>query len=246
MLAHVESLVGGVDDQRVIQQIVLLQIIEHDTDVPIHGMDHPKVIVHITLVFPLSQLLTRAFLRLEVLDDRIVIGVPSGFLVRIHAVIKLTAVLLQIGVGGMDLVLLIGHFQVVYDIHILDDAHLLLRGGDAAGVIVVEVLGQREGHIIVKTQVAGIGHPSTVRGLMVQQEAERLALVSFIVQPIKSQIGRDVRGVPFDLTLLAVIDEDGVIVIALAYEDVPVIETGGIGGEVPFADHGGLVASFTQ
>ena len=35
MLAHVESLVGGVDDQRVIQQIVLLQIIEHDTDVPI-------------------------------------------------------------------------------------------------------------------------------------------------------------------------------------------------------------------
>ena len=53
-----------------------------------------------------------------------------------------------------------------------------------------------------------------------QQEAERLALVSFIVQPIKSQIGRDVRGVPFDLTLLAVIDEDGVIVIALAYEDV--------------------------
>ena len=77
------------------------------------------------------------------------------------------------------------------------------------GVIVVEVLGQREGHIIVKTQVAGIGHPSTVRGLMVQQEAERLALVSFIVQPIKSQIGRDVRGVPFDLTLLAVIDEDG-------------------------------------
>jgi len=123
---------------------------------------------------------------------------------------------------------------------------LLLRGGDAAGVIVVEVLGQREGHIIVKTQVAGIGHPSTVRGLMVQQEAERLALVSFIVQPIKSQIGRDVRGVPFDLTLLAVIDEDGVIVIALAYEDVPVIETGGIGGEVPFTDHGGLVASFTQ
>lgn len=91
MLAHVEALVGGVDDQRVIQQIVLLQIIEHDTDVPIHGMDHPKVIVHITLVFPLGQLLTRAFLRLEVLDDRIVIGVPSGFLVRIHAVIKLTA-----------------------------------------------------------------------------------------------------------------------------------------------------------
>lgn len=82
MLAHVEALVGGVDDQRVIQQIVLLQIIEHDTDVPIHGMDHPKVIVHITLVFPLGQLLTRAFLRLEVLDDRIVIGVPSGFLVR--------------------------------------------------------------------------------------------------------------------------------------------------------------------
>ena len=83
-------------------------------------------------------------------------------------------------------------------------------------------------------------------GKLVQQEAERLALVSFIVQPIKSQIGRDVRGVPFDLTLLAVIDEDGVIVIALAYEDVPVIETGGIGGEVPFTDHGGLVASFTQ
>ncbi len=81
---------------------------------------------------------------------------------------------------------------------------------------------------------------------MVQQEAEWLALVSFIVQPIKSQIGRDVRGVPFDLTLLAVIDEDGVIVIALAYEDVPVIETGRIGGEVPFADHGGLVTSFTQ
>ncbi len=79
-----------------------------------------------------------------------------------------------------------------------------------------------------------------------QQEAERLALVSFIVQPIKSQIGRDVRGVPFDLTLLAVIDEDGGYSNRLGLRGCSVIETGGIGGEVPFADHGGLVTSFTQ
>ena len=208
-------------------------------------MDHPAVIVHVALVFPFRQLLTRAFLRLEIGDDGVIIGIPSRLLCRIHIIINVATRSLQIGIG-MDLILLIGHLEVINNIHILDDAHLLLSRSRPTRIIVVEVFGQRKGHIVVKPQVAGVGHPSTMRRLVMQQEAEGFILVPLVAEPIQRQVSRDVGGIAFDLPLLAIINESRIVVIALTYQDVPIIETGRIGGQVPLPDHRRLVTCLAQ
>src|SRR2546430_10518941 len=41
-------------------------------------------------------------------------------------------------------------------------------------------------------------------------------------------------------------DEDGVVVDALAGEDVPVVEADGVAAKVPLADHAGVVAGRLQ
>ena len=146
----------------------------------------------------------------------------------------------------MNLILLIGHLEVVNNIHILDNTHLLLGRSRPPRIIVVEVIRKREGHIVVKPQVAGVGHPSTMRRLVMQQEAEGFILVPLVAEPIQRQVSRDVGGIAFDLPLLAIINEGRIVVIALTYQDVPIIETGRIGGQVPLPDHRRLVTCLAQ
>ena len=52
MLTHVKALVRGIDNQGILHQALLLQIVQHPADIAIDGVDHPAVIVHITLEFP--------------------------------------------------------------------------------------------------------------------------------------------------------------------------------------------------
>ena len=208
-------------------------------------MDHPAVIVHVALVFPFRQLLTRAFLRLEIRDDRIIIGIPSRLLCRIHIRIEMATVPLQIGIG-MNLILLIGHLEVVNNIHILDNTHLLRCRCRPTRILIIEIFRKREGHIVVKPQVAGVGHPSAMRGLVMQQEAEGFILVSLVAEPIQRQVGRDVGGIAFDLPLLAIVYEGRIVVIALADQDVPVIKASRVGGQVPLPDHRRLVTRLAQ
>ena len=71
--------------------------------------------------------------------------------------------------------------------------------------------------------------------LVLAHEQERLRLVA-VLQPFDRQLANDVGGVALMLDALAILDHWRVIVDALAGEDVPMIETGRIAPQVPFAD----------
>ena len=145
----------------------------------------------------------------------------------------------------MNLPFLIGHFKVVDHIHVLHDAHFLEGGGFAGGVVVIEGFRQGESHVVKGAQVLQIRHPAAVRSLVVQEQAEGLIGLPAI-QPVQRHIGGDVGAVALAHHLFPVPDEDGVVIVALAGEDVPVVEARGIAHQVPFAHHGRLVAARLQ
>ena len=142
----------------------------------------------------------------------------------------------------MNLILFVRHLQVIDQVHVLDDAHLLFGGRDTAFVLVVEVFGHRIGYVVIQVEVAEVGHPGAVGCFVVNEEAERFLFVADAVHPVYGQVGHDVGGVSFALHPFSVLDELGVVVVALAYQDVPVVKAGRFRDKVPLADHGGLVS----
>ena len=142
VLTHVEALVRGVHDHRIVQQALLLEVVEHDTYVAVYRGDHAQVVAHVLLELPFGQFVACEVACLEVLDDGVVVAVPSS----LHFGAQTLAIHLASPtfVGTVELVLAVGHLQVIYDAHILGDAHLLLLCGEASFVVVVEGLGYGE------------------------------------------------------------------------------------------------------
>ena len=126
------------------------------------------------------------------------------------------------------------------------DLHLLGGCGGTSLVVVVEIVRQGQLGIIEGSEVLQVGHPGAVGCLVVQQQAERFLGVALVLEPVEGQVGGDVGGVAGDDAALAVIYKSRVVVLALSDEDVPVVEAGRVGGQVPLADDGGLVAGLAQ
>ena len=86
------------------------------------------------------------------------------------------------------------------------------------------------------------GGPVAMGCLVLAHEHERLVLFALVLEPFESEVGDDVGAVALvTFTSAGLLDEVGVVVASLAGEDFPVVESGGVTDEVPFADHGGLV-----
>ena len=90
-------------------------------------------------------------------------------------------------------------------------------------------------------QVAQRGRPLAVRRLVLRHQEERLVLVAGL-EPVDREVGDHVGDVTLVLHALAHLDHRRVVVAPLAGQDVPVIEAGGIGHQVPLAEDRGLVA----
>ena len=208
-------------------------------------MDHAQIIVHVLLVFPFGQCLSCQLLFLKLLDDRIIMFVPGCFLSRSHPVIQATAAFLKTG-RRMDFIFLIRHLQVIDEIHILDNAHLLFGCGNTSFIFVIERFGNRINNIFIQIQVAGIWHPSTMGGFVMEQKAERFVFIALVIQPVQGQVRRDVCCITFDLFFLAVIDKVRIIIISLSSQNIPIIETGRIGCQVPLSDNSGLITGLLQ
>ncbi len=84
-----------------------------------------------------------------------------------------------------------------------------------------------------------------MRRLVVAHEEERLLRVA-LLEPVEGEIGDQVGAVAGVLLAAGGRDEGGIVIDALAGQDVPVVEAGGIGDQVPLADHGGLIAGALQ
>ena len=171
--------------------------------------------------------------------------IPCRLLLRVHIIVYVTAHPFETSIG-VYLILLVGELKVVHKIHILNYRHLLRCRGHSSVVIVVEILGQREIPVAEKPEVAGIGHPCPVRCLVVQQQAERLLLVAYTVEPLYCKVGGYVGGIALAAHCVAIVYECGVIVVALPYQYIPVVEAGRFGNKMPFANDGCLVAALLQ
>ena len=79
-----------------------------------------------------------------------------------------------------------------------------------------------------------------------QEQAERFILIPFLIQPVDSQIGRYIGGVSFYLFLLTIIDEMRVVIISLSDQNIPVIESGRFGSQMPFTDDSSLITGLLK
>ena len=226
VLAEVEALVAGVDDDGVFREALLLEVIEHAAHALIDGADGGEVVVHVALVFPADEVLAGEIGGAELGVARLVVGIPHLPLLGGEA-------------GRGD------ELGVAVD-HGLVDRHVLIVLGGAAARVVVEEGGRLVVHaVVVGLEVAQGGLPLTVRGLVLTHEEEGLGLVA-LGEPVEGDIGDDVGDVAGILDGLAHADHGRIIVDTLAGEDLPEIEAGGIGAEMPLANDRGLVAGLLE
>ena len=141
---------------------------------------------------------------------------------------------------------MVGHFVVVDDVHVFDDAHFLLLRSEPSFVVIIEILRQRIDHIIVEVEIAGVGVPHAMGRLVVHQKTERFVFVALVLHPIDGQIGNDIGDIALALQFFPIAKEIGVVVIALVDEDIPIVKPGGQRSQMPFANHGRLIARALQ
>ena len=68
VLAHIESLVAGVDHQGVVRQAFFVQIVQYASYVVIQGFYHLGIVAHVALIFPFRQFFSLRLGFIEFLD----------------------------------------------------------------------------------------------------------------------------------------------------------------------------------
>ena len=245
MLAHVESLVGCIDDDGVVGEVVLVEIFQQSAHALIYRGNHGHVVADVVLVFPLDQLLAGQVLAQELTVSWHVVGIDDGTLLWSHAV----HLAHQSGIGISTLrsrwIVHLRNLQVAYHLHILVDRHLLGRCSRTTGrVIIPESFWQREVDVGILAYILGVRHPETVRCLVVNQQTEWLVLVA-VVQVLNGMVGDEVGGVAhllLEVTVLAGRSEGWVVVLTLVIQNMIVVESLRTAGHVPLAHYGSRIA----
>lgn len=129
------------------------------------------------------------------------------------------------------------------------DLKLLPFGG--GGVVfpsIKEGGGLGDFDVIVEIEVAQGGHPVAMRCLVLAHEEEGLVgvVLRLVFEPVDSHIGDDVGAVAEDLDFAIGGEEIGIVILALAGEDLPSVEALGIRLEVPFSEDCSIVAYFFE
>src|ERR1035437_5616408 len=122
-------------------------------------------------------------------------------------------------------------------------AHFHGDGGDAARapfVVVEEVVGLGDVAVSEEILVFGGRLPGAVRRLVMAHGEERLLRVA-LFEPVEREIADQVGAVAGILLAPGAGEERGIVINALAGENVPVVEAGGLARQVPLADHRRLV-----
>src|SRR6266487_1748987 len=115
----------------------------------------------------------------------------------------------------------------------IGDAHGRFgRSAGASAIIVIKRVWLWNGHIIVEMSVLLVRLPRTMRCFVVIAEEERL-LLRPILHKINGHVGNEVGRIAFQLLLSACVDENRIVIKALARQDVPVIEASRIAAEMP-------------
>ena len=123
-----------------------------------------------------------------------------------------------------------------------------LVGSRGKPVLVVVAQGFRFGQVdpVVLVEVFRTRLPVAVRSLVLAHDEEVLVLVPSVFKPIKRDVGDYVRGVSGDALYAVRCVHGWIVVRPLSLQDLPEIEPRGVALEVPFSDHGGLVAALLK
>src|SRR5689334_6446409 len=97
------------------------------------------------------------------------------------------------------------------------------RGAGARAVIIIESLWLRNGDVVVKMSVSLVRLPWPVRRFVMITEEERFILRA-VLHELDGKVGDDICRVASPLVLAVLIDEDWIMIKALAGQDVPIIE----------------------
>ena len=220
-------MVGGVDHDRIFRQPALVQVVEEPADVFVDRVDAAQVVFHVSLIFPFQKLVAFELGFFESLVLGVVGCVPFGFLF-----------------GGQ--VARSPELQVIGG-EVPGNGHGLVGCGGEP-VLVVVAQGFRFGQVdpVVLVQVLRAGLPVAMGGLVLAHDEEGLVLVPSVLEPIKGDVGDDVGGITGDALYPIRCVHGRVVVRPLSLQDLPEIEPRGVALEVPFSDHGGLVAVLLQ
>ena len=230
VVAEVEALVGGVDDDGVVGESLAVEEVEQPADVVVHRGDAAQVVLDVALIFPFLQRVAGQFL---------LFAVDGDFHLRVHAGEPLdarAALQLRWGQG----ILQVAPGQVAVNPH-----RRLRRGGAAGSIVVVERGRLRDVHAVIHVRVLLVRLPLAVRRLLVAHQEERLVLRAVLDEvdgEIRDEVG-DVAGV---LLAAGRREEDRVVIHALTGQNVPEIEARRLAAEVPLADHAGVIAGGVQ
>ena len=241
MFSHVEPLVSAVDDQRVFRKPLFVQIFHKAADAVVHGQKASQIILHVGMPLPFRKrfrvLQFSGFHAVHQGLGALGVIVRPGFLFfRSHAVqlAQVPAV-----TGGNDAFahffrnLVLKHFEVGINRHVIGDCLLVfLQEFRTVGIVVMEVGGRRHAGGVHLAQVAQSRAPGAVGGLVAHNEQERLVLVP-VFQPLDGFVRDHVRGISGKTLCLAFAvrleaDKVRIVVAALAGEDFPRVEPGGI------------------
>ena len=224
---------------------MLAQVVDYAPHIAVNTVDNAQIVVHIVLIFPFGQCITREFVFLKLLDYGVVMFVPLFSLRGRHTVTCLSSPFFE-PLIRMYFVFAVGHFQVVHQVHIFNDAHLLFGCSLSSFVVVVESGGQWISSVGVKVEVAGVGIPYTVWCFMMKQQTERFFFVAFVFKPVERNVGNDVGYITWSSQVFAITLEVGVVIVALSDKNIPVIKSCWFGCKVPFTNHCRLVACLLQ
>ena len=240
VFAHVEPLVGAVDDDGVLRQPVFIQILQDAPDAVVHRLDAPQVVLQIALVLPAYEVLSLRPGLAEHVVGRNIGRIPRLALGRGHALVFALELRRR---GGRQWR---SDFEIRTGIHMPADFHFLFGGGGgAAGIVIEEVVGFRHCHVFEQGQITLRRHPGAVGRLVLAHEQEGLVLPA-AVEPLQGVVGDEVGDVALVMHLAAGAQEVGIVIIALARQNLPVVETGRIAHQVPLADERGLIARAPQ
>ena len=130
---------------------------------------------------------------------------------------------------------------------IISDLHLLCSCSFATGIIIIEILRQREGLVLVFIQILHLRQPVTVASLMVDKQNERLALIALVLHPVDTLIRHDIGHVAMFPDRCAIHpDKIRIVIVALSRKNVPIIKSSRLAHQVPFSDDCCLIAGLLQ
>lgn len=249
MLAHVEALVGGVDDDCVVGESVAVEIVEHTSDAFVYACDDRHIVAYVDLIFPIIEVFATEVSFEQFAVAREVITSPRRALFGSHSIYLAHESVVRVLAVLIVHVEHLRHLEILLPPHILSDAHLLRAGSrPTCGIVVVEGFWQRKFYVVVATEIFYICLPITVWRLMMEQEAEWTRGVA-MVDEVESVVGSEVGGIAFLHDILVASVRSAILrvpILSLVVVDVIIVEALRVASHVPFSHNSRLVASLLQ